>query len=193
MPKTKSCCSTASEAEHTARSRTGGTSQSAACISARRPDASAAQMQVVHRRADGNPRVIANLIEPGRNLVGETQTEAKVEVESLIQERIDRAVKLADQKGARADSVSAFLCALSILPPPVPINEIAIAFGITASEVESFAADLSPLLDRTRHGIIFRDEPTETPVEQRYGSQLHLLNSLAAPLTPAQASSVAAA
>jgi hypothetical protein len=167
--------------------------ESEAYISARRPDASAAQMQVVHRRADGNPRVIANLIEPDRNLVGETQTEAKVEVESLIQERIDRAVKLADQKGAHADAVSAFLCALSVLPPPVPIDEIATAFGISSAEVESFAADLSPLLERTRHGIIFRDEPTETLVEQRYGSQLHLLNDVASRLTGAQASSVYAA
>jgi len=167
--------------------------ESMAYISARRPDASAAQMQVVHRRADGNPRVIANLIELDHNLVGETQTEAKVKLESLIQERIDRAVKLADQKGAHANSVSAFLCALSVLPPPVPIEEIAIAFGISSAEVESFAADLSPLLDRTRHGIIFRDEPTETLVEQRYGSQLHLLNDVAARLTAAQASSVYAA
>ena len=45
--------------------------ESEAYISARRPDASPAQMQVVHRRAEGNPRVIANLIEPDRNLVGE--------------------------------------------------------------------------------------------------------------------------
>ncbi len=164
-----------------------------AYISAKRPDASATQMQVVHRRADGNPRVMANLVEPTRNLVGETQTEAKVEVESLIQERIDRAVKLAEQKGAHANSVSAFLCALSVLPPPVPIDEIATAFGILSAEAESFAVDLSPLLDRTRHGIIFRDEPTETLVEQRYGSQLHLLNDVAARLISAQASSVYAA
>lgn len=167
--------------------------ESEAFISARRPQASAAEIQVVHRRADGNPRVIANLIERDRDLVGETLSEAKVEVEGLIQERIDRAVNLARQKGAQADSIGAFLCALSVLPPPVPIDEIAIAFGIASAEVESFAADLSPLLDRTRHGIIFRDEPTETLVEQRYGSQLHLLNSVAARLIEAQASSVYAA
>ena len=167
--------------------------ESEAYISARRPDASPAHMQVVHRRAEGNPRVIANLIEPDRNLVGETQTEAKVQLESLIQERIERAVRLADQKGAHADAVSAFLCALSVLPPPVPIEEIAIAFGISPAEVESFAADLSPLLDRTRHGIIFRDEPTETLVEQQYGSQVHLLDDVAGRLTAAQSSSVYAA
>ena len=49
------------------------------------------------------------------------------------------------------------------------------------------------MLDRTRHGIIFRDEPTETLVEQRYGTQLYLLNDVAARLTVAQSSSVYAA
>lgn len=167
--------------------------ESAAYISARRPDASAMQIQVVHRRAEGNPRVIANLIEPGRDLTGEAHTEPKVELESLIGERIDRVLKLAAQKGADPDSLQAFLCALSVLPPPVPIDEIASAFGISSAEVESVVADLSPLLDRTRHGIIFRDEPTETLVAQRYGSQLHLLNDVAARLAGAQASSVYAA
>jgi PAS domain-containing protein len=90
--------------------------ESEAFILARGPEASAAEIEVVHRRADGNPRVIANLIEPDRDLVGETQSEARIEVENLIQERIDRAVKLAHQKGARADSIIAFLCALSVLP-----------------------------------------------------------------------------
>jgi hypothetical protein len=114
-------------------------------------------------------------------------------VESLIQDRIDRAMRLASEKGTQRDAVSAFLCALSLLPPPVPVDEIAVAFGTSPAEVESFIADLAPLLDRTRHGIIFRDEPTETLVQQRYGSQLWLLNEVASRLTAAQASSVYAA
>ena len=164
-----------------------------AYISARRADATAVQMQVVHSRANGNPRVIANLIEPDRNLVGVAQTEGKVDLNDLIQARIDRAVQLADQKGGTANAIGGLLCALSMLPPPVPIAEIATAFGISAAEVESLAADLSPLLDRTRHGIIFRDEPTETLVEQRYGSQLHLLNDVVERLVAAQSSSAYAA
>jgi hypothetical protein len=162
-------------------------------VSARRTDATAAQVAVVHRRADGNPRVIANLIEPDRDLVSETETDARVELNGLIQERIDRAVKLAEIKGANPDAIDAFLCALSLLPPPVPLSEAAIAFGVSAPEIESFAADLSPLLDRTRHGIIFRDEPTETLVSQRYGGHVHLLNEVVARLTAAQAHSVYAA
>ena len=167
--------------------------EAGAFISARRTDATPSQIEVVHHRAEGNPRVIANLIEPDRDLVSETQTDAKVELNDLIQERIARAVHLAEIKGANPDSIAAFLCALSLLPPPVPVGEAAIAFGVAASEIESFAADLAPLLDRTRHGIIFRDEPTETFVSQRYGGHVHLLNDVVARLTAAQSRSVYAA
>lgn len=167
--------------------------EAAAFISARRADATPAQIEVVHHRAEGNPRVIANLIEPDRNLVSETQTDVKVELNDLIQERIARAVQLAETKGANPDSISAFLCALSLLPPPVPVGEAAVAFGVPASEIESFASDLAPLLDRTRHGIIFRDEPTETFVSQRYGGHVDLLNDVVVRLTAAQSQSVYAA
>lgn len=167
--------------------------EAGAFISARRTDATPSQIEVVQHRAEGNPRVIANLIEPDRDLVSETQTDAKVELNDLIQERIARAVQLAELKGANPESIAAFLCALSLLPPPVPVGEAALAFGVPASEIESFAADLAPLLDRTRHGIIFRDEPTETFVSQRYGAHVHLLNDVVARLTAAQSQSVYAA
>ena len=47
-----------------------------------------------------------------------------------------------------------------MLAPPVPIEELAAAHGLIAEQVESFAADLAPLLERTPHGLMFRDEPT---------------------------------
>lgn len=162
-------------------------------ITVRRPEVTPAQADALYRRSDGNPRVLANLIEPDRSLVGDAETEAKVELPTLIEERIARGVSLADAKGARTGAVSAFLCALSVLPPPVPIREAAIAFGIPEAEVESFAADLAPLLERTRHGLIFRDEPTETLVRTKYGSQLGLLNDVVVRLTAAQSTSAYAA
>ena len=158
-------------------------------VRARRPHATTEQAHVVHRRADGNPRVMANLIEPGRDLVAETQTETRIAVDTLIEERIDASVKLANSKGAERSSLDTFLCALSVLPPPVPIVEMAIAFGIPSAEVESLTSDLSPLLERTRHGIIFRDEPTETLVQRKYGSQLSLLDDVVGRLTAAQSTS----
>jgi hypothetical protein len=155
-------------------------------IRARRPEATQAQIEALHRRADGNPRVIANLIEPDRSLAGEAEIGSKVVLDTLIEERIDRAIKLADEKGAQADTIAAFLCALSKLPPPVPIEEMAVAFGLQKPEIESLATDLSPLLERTRLGLIFRDEPTETLVGTKYGAQLSLLNDVVLRLGAAQ-------
>jgi hypothetical protein len=151
-----------------------------AYIRERRPEATAAQIEAIARRSDGNPRVIANLIEPDRPLIGEAETNGKIELNSLIEQRIERATRLADEKGAQSNAIAAFLCALSVLPPPVPIEDMAAAFGLQKSEIESLAADLSPLLERTRHGLIFRDEPTETLVGTKYGGQLSLLNDVVA-------------
>src|SRR6202012_2970276 len=104
-----------------------------------------------------NPRVLANLIEPDRSLDGEAQFTEKVQLDSLIEDRIERAIKLADAKGAKVSAIDSFLCALGVLPPPVPVDEMALAFGLSKEEVSSLAADLSPLLERTKHGLIFRD------------------------------------
>jgi hypothetical protein len=50
----------------------------------------------------------------------------------------------------------------------VPVAELAAALDRPDSAVESFAADLSPLVDRTPHGLIFRDEPTETLIRRLF-------------------------
>ena len=164
-----------------------------AFVGARRPEATPFQVEVLYRRADGNPRTLASLIEPDRSLIGETATHNKIHLSTLIEDRIIRAATLAHAKGAEKQDIEAFLCALSVLPPPVPIDEMAAAFGIDVEEVKSFASDLSPLLDRTRHGIIFRDEPTETHVKAHYGGRLNLLSEVVRRLDQAQASSTYAA
>ena len=164
-----------------------------AFVSARRPEATASQITALRSRSDGNPRVLANLIEPDRSLAGETLSSEKVQLDSLIEDRIGRAVKLADAKGAKTGAIDGFLCALGVLPPPVPIDEMALAFGLSKEEASSLSADLSPLLERTKHGLIFRDEPTETLVKRKYGSRLSLLNEVVARLRDAQGTSVYAA
>jgi hypothetical protein len=167
--------------------------ESRSFIEQRRPEATPAQIEAIHGRSNGNPRVMANLIEPDRALIEIDTIESKINLDDLIRQRIDRAFRLANDKGSTGDEIAAFLCALSVLPPPVPINEMGVAFAIPVSEVESFAADLSPLLERTRHGLIFRDEPTETLVRETYGQKLSLLDGVVSRLRDAQASSIYAA
>src|SRR6185369_4551755 len=67
--------------------------------------------------------------------------------------------------------------------------ELARAFGLPIAAIESFASDLSPLLDRSRHGLIFRDEPTETLVRERYGGMTALLADIVTRLKSAQGTS----
>ncbi len=62
-----------------------------------------------------------------------------------------------------------------------------------SSAVKSFAADLAPLLEQTRHGLMFRDEPTETFVRETYGDNDQTLRVLAENLFKKQGTSVYAA
>jgi hypothetical protein len=167
--------------------------ETAAFVLARRPEATPAQIAALCSRSEGNPRVLANLIEPDRSLAGETESTKKVLLDSLIEDRIERAIKLADSKGAKSGAIDSFLCALAVLPPPVPVDEMALAFGLSKEEASSLAADLAPLLERTKHGLIFRDEPTETLVKGKYASKLSLMNAVVDRLTAAQGTSVYAA
>lgn len=162
-------------------------------VSARRPEATPAQITALRSRSEGNPRVLANLIEPDRSLADETGSTEKVPLDSLIEDRIARAIKHANAKGAKAGAIDSFLCALAVLPPPVPVDEMALAFGLSKEEASSLAADLAPLLERTKHGLIFRDEPTETLVKHKYASKLRLMDAVVQRLTDAQGTSVYAA
>ncbi len=162
-----------------------------AFIIARRKDATDDQVSSIFRRSDGIPRVILNLIDPSRSLSGDD--DQVVSLPGLIQDRLDSAIREATEKGAPPLALDTFLCALSSLPPPVPLAELADGFGISESEIQGFAADLSPLLERTKHGVVFRDEPTDNLVRERYGDKKSLLAKVAKRLLSLQATSVYAA
>ncbi|MGD0905114.1 MAG: hypothetical protein ABR924_19615 [Terracidiphilus sp.] len=84
------------------------------------------------------------------------------------------------------------MAGLAILPPPVPLDEYAASLGMEIGAVESFASDFSPLLERTKHGLVFRDEPTETFVTETYVVD-KTLRLLAKNISKSQAHSVYAA
>ena len=82
---------------------------------------------------------------------------------------------------------------LVALPTPVPVDEYAAAHGLDVEAIESFAADLHPLLERTNQGLTLRDEPTETLLHARYGSSMTALSRLATNLLGMQDRSAYAA
>lgn len=154
---------------------------------------SQADINVALARSGGNPRVLDYLVKTGRGVLEQSEINNDVELDDLIQERITGALESALERGSDERNVNAFLAGLAVLPPPVPLDEYAGALGIDAGAIESFASDLRPLLERTSHGLMFRDEPTETFVRGKYATSREALERLAVNLLARQDASVYAA
>lgn len=152
-----------------------------------------AEINVAQARSGGNPRVLDYLLLSDRGLLDASEIDNPLELNDLIQQQITDAVSTTILRGCEQDDVDAFLAGLAVLPPPVPLDEYAGVHGIELSAVESFASDLAPLLERTNQGLIFKDEPTETLVRERYASLRGPLNRLAENLFARQDESVYAA
>ena len=157
------------------------------------PKVTDTQIQVAYSRSEGNPRILEHLALSERGLLDPSEINNVIKLDDLLKERIRKALGEALKRGYKETDINAFLAGLSILPPPVPLDEYADAHGMDLSAVKSFAADLAPLLEQTRHGLMFRDEPTETHVLQVYAAKTDTLRTLAENLFKKQGASVYAA
>lgn len=149
-------------------------------------------VQVGQARSQGNARVLEHLAaEPG--LLAPSEIDKPIELDDLIRHRIEQALVEARKLGNADRSIRSFLAGLATLPPPVPLREFAQVNGMAEGAVVSFAADLSPLLEQTKHGLMFRDEPTETLIRRAYAGDAAPLRELATNLFAMQGESVYAA
>ncbi|MDR6585656.1 hypothetical protein [Herbaspirillum frisingense] len=143
-------------------------------IERRVPNASAYEIAALQTRSGRNPRCLDNLIATGRPFdpvsFPDTPGEPQDLLDVLIRKRLDEARETARARGASDADIDLLLTGIALLAPPVPIAELAAAHGLIEEQVESFAADLAPLLERTPHGLMFRDEPTETLIRLSYGA-----------------------
>jgi hypothetical protein len=136
----------------------------------REPSATDAEVAALHTRSGGDPRCLDALLRTGRPFdppapgTGAGPLTTGDALDALIRQEIATAEHRALERGATEQDIRALLVGLALLPPPVPVGELAAAQGLSEAVVESFATDLHPLLDRTPHGLIFRDEPTETVI-----------------------------
>jgi NACHT domain len=150
-------------------------------------------VQVAQSRSGGNARVLEHLAAEGAERLAESETDKPILLGDLIRDRIAKALAAAKTQGYRDQDVGTFLASLATLPPPVPVSDLAAANQLPIGAVESFAADLAPLLERTKHGLMFRDEPTETLIRETYSTDTAALNALAKNLYGMQGTSVYAA
>lgn len=150
-------------------------------------------VQVAQSRSGGNARVLEHLAAEGAERLAESETDKPILLDDLIRERIAKALAAAKTQGYPDQDVGTFLASLAALPPPVPVSDLAAANQLPIGAVESFSADLAPLLERTKHGLMFRDEPTETLIRETYSTNTAALNALAKNLYGMQGTSVYAA
>lgn len=132
-----------------------------------------AEVAALYTRSGGNPRVLDALIRAGRpyddvTTVGKETASRTDLLDDLLERIISAASHEAVTRGLSQGEVDALLAGLALLPPPVPLAELAAAHARPEAAIESFAADLFPLIDRTAHGLIFRDEPTETLIRRLF-------------------------
>lgn len=167
--------------------------ETAAFLRARLKKVTPVEINVAQARSGGNPRVLDYLVKAGRGLLDSSEITKDIELDDLIQQRITDALSLATKQGYLEKDLSAFLAGLAVLPPPVPVDEYAAAHGMELAAIESFASDLNPLLERTNHGLMFRDEPTETLIHRRYATSRDALERVASNLLARQDASVYAA
>ncbi|AYM60893.1 hypothetical protein [Agrobacterium fabrum] len=143
-----------------------------ALITYRIPDASADEVAALITRSGRNPRCLDNLLISGRPfdpvLSPNTRVKPDDLLDTLLRKRLDEVRYTARVRGAADGDIDLLLTGIALLTPPVPIEELAAAHGLMAEQVESFVADLAPLLERTPHGLMFRDEPTETLIRSTY-------------------------
>ena len=159
----------------------------------RLPDVTQTEIQVAQARSGGNARILEHLVTSDRGLLDQSEIKNTIELDDLLNERIQKALSDAVAHGYNKAEINAFLAGLSVLPPPVPLDEYAGAHEMDISAIESFAADLAPLLERTKYGLMFRDEPTETLIQENFGSDDDALKRVAENLLARQDSSVYAA
>ncbi len=162
-------------------------------LQARVPQLNEDDVGALQAGSEGNPRILAYLLENGQSNLASLSVGNEIKLEDLIREQIKKAFSVASDQGYGENDLETFLAGLAVLPPPVPLDEYAAAHSIELTAMESFVSDLHPLLGLTEHGLVFRDEPTETLVREEYASIDEHLKQVARNLSARQDRSVYAA
>lgn len=162
-------------------------------LQARRSNVSEVECATALSRSGRNARVLDYLLTTWNTNVAGTAPSTPITVREIIAQQCAKIVNDLHIAGWPENEVREFFVALSLLPPPVPLDDLAGALGWSASQVNTAVSDLAPMLDLTPHGAIFRDEPTETYVSETYSREAEAQRSIADRLMKSQASSSYAA
>lgn len=123
---------------------------------------SLAEEAVLLSQSGGNPRCIDMMLKSNDLLNTPSVEENEELLNVLLDQRFKQAIQHAKEKGSFTPEGESFIASLRLLPPPVPIDELAKIFDVPLQSIQSFVSDLYPLIEATQNGLMFRDEPTET-------------------------------
>lgn len=162
-------------------------------LEARRANITNVEFSTALTRSRGNARVLEYLVESWDMNVSGNAPQTEISVEELISRKCEKIFRDLHTAGWSEVEVREFFAALSLLPPPIPLTELAEALGWSDAQVNSAASDLAPMLELVKHGAIFRDEPTETYIKDHYASEVAAQQSIAQRLQARQKDSIYAA
>lgn len=162
-------------------------------LESRRENITNAEFSTALVRSRGNARVLEYLVESWDTNVADNAPQTIVTVEDLIGQKCERIFNHLHTVGWSDIEIKEFFAALSLLPPPIPLNELAEALGWSGSQVDSATSDLAKIIELGKNGAIFRDEPTETYIKEHFGNEAAAQQSIAQRLQKRQTASVYAA
>ncbi|WP_249152362.1 NACHT domain-containing protein, partial [Bradyrhizobium liaoningense] len=155
-------------------------------LRARKPNASGVDVSIALARSGRNARVLDYLVQTwDTNVLGKT-SDVPITVPEIIAQRCTKIVSDLHIAGWPETEITEFFVALSLLPPPIPLSELASALGWSAAQVNTAASDLAPMLEIASHGAMFRDEPTETYIRDEYSAQPEAQKAIADRLLSSQ-------
>ncbi|MCY4644288.1 MAG: NACHT domain-containing protein, partial [Bacteriovoracales bacterium] len=144
-----------------------------------------------YSRSGGNARILEFLVQDKGHC--NSKEGSKLQLDDLLTQKIEKSIDAATQRGSSKDDLTTFLSGLTLLAPPVSIEDYALANNVDSNAITSMVSDLAPLLEISKRGVMFKDEPTETLIIKKYGSKQNDLNKIASNLSAAQEQSVFAA
>ncbi len=162
-------------------------------LETRRSNLSDVEIATATARSRGNARVLEYLVESWEENVVQNINNSEIKVEALIKQKCLNIFRGLHVFGWNDFETIEFFTAISLLPPPIPLDELANALGWSVNQVNSAASDLAPMLEMVSHGVIFRDEPTETYIRETYSEESNAQQAIAERLQNAQSSSMYAA
>lgn len=160
----------------------------------RKPDATSIEITTALARSGRNARVLDYLVNTwSANVAGDVSV-TEITVPDIIEQRCTKIIGDLHIAGWTDSEIADFFVAISLLPPPMPLDELAGALGWSVSQVNTAASDLAPMLEvAPPHGAMFRDEPTETYIRDTYSDRPEAQKRIADRLISSQSTSMYAA